>query len=227
MQQKLTLKIDNLRIEGNARDGITHRSVDGVSMSVEDVQSPPNEDTGSNIEEYISRGQLAASAIDQGRWIIGDDACVIKTQYGKHTLDEYAKAINVAKDRVEDYRGVCKFYSEISVRTEYLESNPMITFSHMRVAKRLKDVQKAYDFLDECSNNAYTVEKARIELQRKLGKPIPPIRESFEAQAIRQAGNGMVLLAMREADLLRRAITDHPDAAIKVTIEYIAKETQS
>ena len=181
-----------------------------------------------DIEEYISRGQQAAADIDRGRWTIGDDACEIKTQYGKHTLDEYAKSINVAKDRVEDYRGVCKFYSEFSVRTKFREENPMISFSHMRVAKRLKDVQKAYAFLEECSDNGYTVELARIRLTEILGKPVPPVKDVFDVQSVLQAGSGKVLLAVRECDLLRHTMTYHKDATVTVVIEYTpAAETST
>ena len=195
------------------------------SASIVDVQD--GEVIVLTIDEYISRGQRAAAAIDLGRWLIGDDALAIETSYGGKEVEKYATGINVPKERVQEYRTVCKFYP-LSARAEFLESNPTITYTHMREAMRLKELAKAWKFLRECSQQARTVELARIRLTEMLGKPVPPIKDVFDVQSVLQAGSGKVLLAVRECDLLRHTITYHPDATITVTIEWTpAAETRT
>lgn len=187
-------------------------------MQTDVIEAPPIID----LEEYIGRGLQAAADIDRGKWTIGDDAVDINAKYGRyngHVLADYAKGINLPVDRVAEYHGVCKFFPK-SARAEYLESNPAITYTHLRDAKRLKDYGKAMAFLDQCSAEAWSVEKARIELQRTLGKPVPPIRKTFDVQTVRQAGNGLVLLCVREADLVRQMITDHNEAALTLVVSY-------
>ena len=174
-----------------------------------------------SLEEYYERGKLAASAIDQGRWIIGDDAVDIGTSYGGKEVEAYATQIGVAKTRVMEYRTVCRFY-ERSARTEYLRnSHDLVSYSHMRDAMRLGDVGTAYRFLDTVIQSAMTVEKARLALIETLGKPVPPVRVTFEAIYSR---NGICMTTDADGYALEALMRDHPAATVTVTVSYPAKE---
>lgn len=120
-------------------------------------------------------GREAAENIDKGRWLIGDLANAVETHYGEANIAQFAIQIGVEKKRVEEYRTVCDFWKNPH-RQEILDLYPMIKYSHMRDAMRLKSLPKALTFLEDCAANAYTVEQARIELCRLLGKPIPPVK---------------------------------------------------
>lgn len=137
-------------------------------MADDDVNSIPT------YEEICEWGRTAAANIDQGRWLIGDLALEVDKRYGKNTVADFAKQINVPVNRVKEYRTTCKFWQN-SVRTDILDNNPVITYTHMRKAMRFKDVSIARRFIDECAGNAWTVERAGIEIKARLGEPVPPM----------------------------------------------------
>lgn len=132
-------------------------------------------------EMSIGAGLQAHEDMDAGRWRIGDLALLIGKQYGEHRIEDFAKSIKVEVGRVKEYRTVCHFWQK-SVRTDILEACPNATYSHLRIAMRLKNLQAAMDFVDECSANDWTAEFARLELNKRLGKPVPP-RRLLDGQA--------------------------------------------
>jgi len=147
-----------------------------VSMEME-IEAPVH-----SYEELCDMGRAAAGSLDLGRFLIGDITLTIQTNYGENTLSEFAKAINVPVTRVREYRTVSKFWN-IQQRQKILTDNPTLTYSHLRSAMRLKDLDRAISFLDECGMNAYTVEQANVVLVERLGKK-KPARMLFDYEVI-------------------------------------------
>lgn len=123
----------------------------------------------------VNAGVVAAGDHDKNRWLIGDLASRIKKRYGQDMIGRFATDINMEKSRVKDYRRVCEFW-EKDTRASILATMPVITFSHMRLAMRLGNHPEALSFLEECADNAWTVEQAMLELNKRQGKAEPPVK---------------------------------------------------
>lgn len=122
-------------------------------------------------DRLCEMGRDAREHIDAGRWVIGDLALEVDKAYGENRIEEFAKEIQISTGRVMEYRTVCRFWQS-SVRAELLEL-PSVTYSHLRVAMRLKDLDKAADFVRDCAADLLTVEAVRLRMNEALGKPTP------------------------------------------------------
>lgn len=124
------------------------------------------------LEQLWDEAREAADSMEEGRWTIGRIASEIKTEYGAHTIASMATAIGIEKRRCWEYERVHKFYEKLA-DANYRAANPMLRYSHFRMAMRLppQDVMAA---LDEWSADGLTIEQAGIKLTERLGKPTPP-----------------------------------------------------
>ncbi len=104
---------------------------------------PPEGDDG-QWEIFCERGRLAAQMIDAGRWTIGQDASALETKYGENIIGAYANEIDVRPKRVEEYRGVHRFYGE-TIRKDTMQEYPTLSYTHFRVAMRLAVRMKKAD----------------------------------------------------------------------------------
>lgn len=135
------------------------------------------DDGGDIWESCVSAGIAAIGLLDEGRWTIGDLAHIVtkRRRYGKNALGDFAHAIGYEVDRVRDYRNTARFW-QIAARAAILARCKNLHYSHFRVAMRLKDLKKATLFLHECSANDWTVEKANVTLNVRIGKPVPALK---------------------------------------------------
>lgn len=124
-------------------------------------------------ESCVSAGMEAKEMLEEGRWTIGDLACLVEKRYGKNNIGEFAKAINYEVARVRDYRRTAKFWKKVGGPAFY-KNFPTLNYSHFQAAVGLKDGVTAKAFLQECADNEWTVEKARLVLAIRKGKPVPP-----------------------------------------------------
>lgn len=133
-------------------------------------------DGGNVWESCVSVGIAAKEMLDEGRFAIGDLARIVaKKKYGKNAIGSFAHAIKQDVNRVREYRRVANFW-EIAVRTAIWEECPALTYSDFKIAMRLKDLKKAKAFLREISDQHWSVEQARLVLNVRLGKPLPPMK---------------------------------------------------
>lgn len=141
-------------------------------------------------------GRLARANMDDGCWVIGDLALLVKKEYGENRIGEYAKEILQPVAQVKEYRTMARFWKK-SARTDFLTLEG-ISYSHLKLAKRLKKFEAAADFVRECSDHLWTVEKAAIELDKRLGKPEPPVKLLDAIATVRQVEthdpNGAVIV---------------------------------
>lgn len=146
-------------------------TLDPIALKVEVARS-----SGNVWAACVDTGMRAQEMLNEGRWIIGDLACIIAnhSDYGENTLGMFADDIHFERARVREYRTVSQFWT-FSVRTELLLIANLM-YSHFRIATRLQHLKKARDFLLESADNDWSVGRARIELNKRLGKPVPPLQ---------------------------------------------------
>lgn len=112
-------------------------------------------------------GRLAAQQLDDGRWILGDLALLVDKEYGEDKMGDFARECNVPKKRIYEYRQVCGFW-EKSVRADIWEI-PTVSYSLMRLAMRLENIDAARAFVERCASRFPTIDKAYVVMGRLLG----------------------------------------------------------
>lgn len=123
-------------------------------------------------ERLCDDGREAVGALDTGRWIIGDLALMVDKHYGENRLNDFAAAIQLEYAAVKVYRRVSRFWTP-EIRISFTKL-PGVSYSHMRLATRLKTHEAAQDFIEDVSFYTWTVSAAIAELNKRLGKPTPP-----------------------------------------------------
>lgn len=106
------------------------------------------------------------------RFCIGDVASLIETAYGSDRMGEFAGATKRSKKTCYSYAAVSRFFP-LEERASWL-AEPALSWSHMRLAMRLKNADDASDFLSYCADNALSVDKASIEIKERLGQTVKP-----------------------------------------------------
>lgn len=138
-------------------------------MTVEDLiaDSPVIED---DIDAYARLVDIAKDARrerDEQYWIMGQCAILIQTHYGDQTLAKFADEIKVDPRRLYEYKVVTEFYpADIRARLKPLD----LTYSHMREARRLGNLDQAVEFLHAVAMNLWTIRQTRERVDIMLGK---------------------------------------------------------
>lgn len=151
-------------------------------------------DEGASLwEEAVTRGNEALTRMDKQKWRLGDIALKVVEFYGERAprgtqlIEHFAKAINADPNRVREYATVAKFWDEDNRRE--MAQLRLITYTHMRDAMRLGDVETAKRFLYEVADNEWTVGKAREVLAERVGGKTPRKKVGkFQATLIQKVG---------------------------------------
>lgn len=141
-------------------------------------------------EALCDAGRQAAARLDEGRWLLGDLALRVRTRYGEDAVGKFATESGVEAKRVYEYRQVSAFYEPDA------RDFPNLAWTHFRDAMRLGE--GALHFLERASAEGWTVEGARIEAARILGKPVQG-KFAFRAR-IEGLDSGVLALAVEDAD---------------------------
>lgn len=231
--QRLNLKIDDLHIEGNSRDGITHRTVGDVSMTVEDVPPVSPELTADEKQQLIKdmciqKGRDAFTSVQDVNWNIGrlaviwaknfavDDTGNIDAKKLKKCLREYAVSIGAYDNtgRVTQCYNVCAFWPE-----DAQERFKDVSWQRFQVcAKHCRDLNHAIDILNE--HGEAPVAKVREAI---LGKPTPrPVRVELTTYGVSHYSSDgpRVIMDGLEQARLHDMLLAHPGARVTVTVEY-------
>lgn len=124
-------------------------------------------------DEAVNLGKRIQEDIDRGRWVIGDLALRLETIYGKDSVGEFAKDIQVSKGRVQEYRTMSQYYNR-EVR-QYIADNFAVNWSILRIAKRFKDIESSIDFLSRCADKGVlTVDDTARLANEVLGRSPKP-----------------------------------------------------
>lgn len=131
--------------------------------TVEDDRLPLTlTDEAHSYARLVDEGIIARRAMDTGRWLIGEYARTLVTYYREKTIEEYARDISVSYKRVYEYGAMASFYP-LEVRESLSELD--LTYTHYREARRLKDLDKAVEFLKAAALNLWTVDDMRQNLK--------------------------------------------------------------
>jgi hypothetical protein len=125
-----------------------------------------------SLEELFEMGRIAAQHMDTGRWVLGDLALTIETNYAGCELQELARQVNVPYKRCLEYRTVAAFYPDPR-RAEFLDDASNITYTHFRTAMKMSDADKAYWFLEKAALRTWTTDYADRVMTRYLGRKKP------------------------------------------------------
>lgn len=128
-------------------------------------------------EMLISAGIAASEITSHKQWELGDLALQVVKSYGEDSIGKWAKQIKQPVKTIKNYRTVCTFWDkQKSPREDFLVELSNVYFSHYREAMRLKDMEAATEFIEECHLNDWSVEQASVELDKRLGKEPPPMK---------------------------------------------------
>ena len=122
-------------------------------------------------ESCCDYARAQGEELDARRWIIGDVANTVMERWQERTVSDFARDIGQRKSTVYQWAKVSLFY-ENSLRCRLLDNYSNLTYSHLRDALRLNDVDAAVAWLEEVSDNGWTVDEASYHLTDKLGRKI-------------------------------------------------------
>lgn len=159
-------------------------------------------------EMLVSIGASTEENMTTQRWIQGDAAMRVETQYGDKSLSKFASAINVKHNTLRQRCQMARYY-EPDTRYQF----EGISYSHFREAMKLGDIGKSLWALEKASAKDWPVWKFELLLKRLLGKR----RNSDTAEGIIQnysAAIGVYTLEIRVSEDDFKWLVD----AYKVTI---------
>jgi hypothetical protein len=121
---------------------------------IEDAIAAPTLNDAEGYAQLVEDGITARRAMDTGRWLIGEYVRQLVTYYGERTIEQYADDIGIQPNRAYEYGAMASFYS-LDIRASLSELD--LTYSAYREARRLKDLDRAIEFLKMAAFNKWTV----------------------------------------------------------------------
>lgn len=133
----------------------------------------------------------ARQAIDIGRWLIGAYVRMLMdiSVYGQHTLEDFADDIGIDPKRAYEYASMASYYS-LGRREQISHLN--LTYSHLREAKRLKDVDKSLAFLHIVFANVWTIQQTRDALKAMCINGGVYVGPTFDTSPITDMNNNRI-----------------------------------
>lgn len=175
----------------------------------------------------VSVGMKMREDDDKTRWVTGDIAAALEKSYGENITGQFAKAIKRAAKTVYEYSSMARFYP-MSARQKIFEDYETATYSIMRAAKRFGTLEQAIAFIEECADGEFTVERANLEANKRLGKPVPPPRLLDAEVGLRHVDleTGVVAFQVAPgADLTH--LQQHINKALRVQIHALEPESEN
>lgn len=120
-----------------------------------------------DFDEICEQGLQATDIEDGGKWIHGELALEVEKDYGKDRLGEFARRVKKGRRSIEQRRQVMALYLSNEPAFAKLKQSPVLSWSHFRTACRCETVEESIAFLEDCANNARTVDEAEYLLSNK------------------------------------------------------------
>jgi hypothetical protein len=127
-----------------------------------------------NLAEYsalVDSLRAARLIKEDAQFLMGDMLIDTETIYAERTIAGLASDVGLSPQSLYSYRDTAAFYPA-EIRARYRDS---LSYSHLKAARKLKDIDQALDFLEACVANAWSVAAAQIEIKRVMGKHVPEI----------------------------------------------------
>lgn len=119
-------------------------------------------------ESLVDYARSISEGIDERRWSLGDICNVAMHKFGERSVEEIAKDIGQRKSSLYQYAKVSNFYA-VDLRKRLQTDLPNITYTYLRDAMRLGDLDTAMEWLNEASMLGYTADEASRKLTERLG----------------------------------------------------------
>jgi len=121
-------------------------------------------------EEAISLGLELREQKDNVQWSLGGLASRVAKSYGEDSIGEFAKAINIPKNTLREYRRIVKKFP-------LGNQEPMLCFRHYQVAAGQEHPEK---WIKEAADNVWTSEQLAVKIKQSREpeyEPRPQIRQ--------------------------------------------------
>jgi len=110
---------------------------------------------------------------DNAQLWLGDLALLVSTVHGQDSIGKWATDIGRVRKTITDYRTVAAFWPTAD-RMALMEECPTINYSLLKLAaNRFATRDEATTFLIECVDQHWSVEKARMVLNKRMGRHVP------------------------------------------------------
>jgi hypothetical protein len=128
-------------------------------------------DTAYGYSSLVRDAIQARQAMDTGRWLIGEYARTLVTHYREKTIEDFADDIGIDAKRVYEYGAMASYYP---LETRAALSHLDLNYSQYREARRLKDLNKSIEFLEQVALNVWTIAQTRQALKDLFNPDTPP-----------------------------------------------------
>lgn len=144
-----------------------------TTFAVTDAPTVSPVDQAAAYAELTRAAIDARKAMDTGRWLLGEYTRMLldTTVYGAHTIEEFADAISIDAKRLYEFGAMATYYTP---KTRESLAGLNLTYSHMREARRLKDLNKSIAFLQKASLNVWTLTQTREAIKAYFSPDAPP-----------------------------------------------------
>lgn len=132
-------------------------------------------------EQLCEQGRMYQQDLDANRWSLGELALQVSTSYGDSQLVHFANMINVSKSSVYEYKKVTAWLAD-NPHLRKFKDEPVLTYSHIRKASRIKDIAQAEAFLNQCADDALTPDAASVVAAKLEGKSVKVKLLEFTAE---------------------------------------------
>ncbi len=146
------------------RDNVVNAGFDNLVAKVIEAAAQGHD----IMQESISIALSITDIDTRMRFSLGDLASLIEGKYGKDEMGAFAGACKRSKKTLYSYAAMARTYPPLE-RGRWL-AEPALSWSHLKLAMRLKNAEDAAEFLEHCADEALTVDGAAVELKDILGE---------------------------------------------------------
>lgn len=124
-------------------------------------------------DQLVEMARGVTDAHDRNRFALGDIGAAVETRYGAQSIQQFAGDVGVKlrQSTFYEYVEVARFYPA-PMRAEF---STLLSWSHFRVAMRLKDIESARMALQEAHDGTMSVKDFTALVRNALGEAHPPV----------------------------------------------------
>lgn len=152
------------------------------------------------MEQAVAAGDNVAEQGSKGKFVLGYLACLVDKRYGENRIAEFADGVRMPVKRIEEYRTLCRYYQR-SVYTEFSNRCPYPLYSHYVMAMQFDDIENSLAFLEKVDTKKWKCGETKIEIKKLLGKPIPPMRQTWAVQILGMTKDGNLIVGYPGASM--------------------------
>lgn len=168
-----------------------------LAEHIEQVEAdPPADGDGGIWEESVSLGIALTGMEDETRWKRARLASMVRKKYGQNSLGKFASDTNSSVKTLRENVQIMNYFT-IEAINEWRE-HPILRYTHFRSAMRVGEDSDSYTaaetFLRDCVEGDWSVSKAEVEADKRMGKKISPRKiAEFDAMILNVDDESMTI----------------------------------